>query len=166
MSNCRYQKHGTQESDTKALGNCIYTLLSPQTLPLCPLPWEGLGGCGDGGGGGGGTSQAFNVVLHVSFLPASNSQMQQLRHREVQQLAQSHTANRCKNGVQGIWLHILQGPRISSCSCSNTVTQGLGVMVPCCSDALASSPFLIQGLMLQPQKEISYSGPGLAWISG
>lgn len=58
------------------------------------------------------TSQAFNVVLHVSLLLVPDSQMQQLRRREVQQLAQSHTANRCENGVQGIWPHILQGPRI------------------------------------------------------
>lgn len=60
----------------------------------------------------------------------------------------------------------LQEPRISYCSYSNTVTQGLGVTVPYCGDALASSPFLIQGLVLQPQKEISFSGPGLAWIKG
>lgn len=40
-SNCRFQKHGTQESDTKALGNCIYTLLSPQTFATLPAAPEG-----------------------------------------------------------------------------------------------------------------------------
>lgn len=59
---------------------------APASRPFCPP----------------GSSQVLDVALQGRLLPSAISQVQELRHRELQHLAQSHTANTCENEAKGI----------------------------------------------------------------
>lgn len=73
-------------ADTNSTGhrNLIPKHSATVSICFCPLRLCHSALCLGVGVRVGGTSQAFNVVLHVSLIPIPNSQMQQLRLREVQ----------------------------------------------------------------------------------